>query len=47
LMTLVAKGQITPVDVATSSQAMTDFLTAARPQIESCLPDWQKVKQGH
>jgi hypothetical protein len=47
LMTLVPKGTATEHDVALSSQAMTEFLTAARPQIELCLPDWQKVKQGH
>jgi hypothetical protein len=47
LMTLVPKGQATPHDIDVTSQAMTEFLTAARPQIELCLPDWQKVKQGH
>jgi hypothetical protein len=47
LMTLVPKSMATETDIAKTSQAMTDFLTAARPQIESCLPNWQKVKQGH
>lgn len=46
LMTLVPKGLATDTDIATTSQAMTDFLTSARPQIESCLPDWQKLKHG-
>jgi hypothetical protein len=47
LMTLVPKGLATEHDIALTSQAMTEFLTAARPQIELCLPDWQKVKSGH
>jgi hypothetical protein len=32
---------------ATASAAMTDFLAAARPEIEKCLPDWNKIKQSH
>ncbi|MGD0540539.1 MAG: hypothetical protein ABSB33_03370 [Tepidisphaeraceae bacterium] len=30
-----------------ASSAMTEFLTAARPEIETCLPDWSKIKQSH
>jgi hypothetical protein len=30
-----------------ASAAMTEFLTAARPDIEACLPDWSKIKQSH
>jgi hypothetical protein len=47
LMTLVAKTQATENDVAASTQAMSDFLTAARPEIEACLPDWNNVQHGH
>ena len=31
-------------DTDVASAAMTEFLTAARPDIEKCFPDWQKVK---
>ncbi len=35
-------------DTEVASAAMTEFLTAARPQIEACLPDWNKLKrQSH
>jgi hypothetical protein len=34
-------------DTDAASDAMTEFLTAARPQIEACFPDWNKVKQSH
>lgn len=30
-----------------AAQAMTEFLTAARGQIEACFPDWKKVTQAH
>lgn len=31
-------------DQAAAKGAMTDFLSSALPEIERCLPDWQKVK---
>jgi hypothetical protein len=34
-------------DTDVASAAMTDFLTVARPQIELCFPDWQKLKHSH
>lgn len=35
-------------DTDAASGAMTEFLTAARPHIETCLPDWNKLKrQSH
>ena len=37
LMTL---GSETADDSQMASQTMADFLTAAKPQIELCLPDW-------
>jgi hypothetical protein len=30
-------------DKAASEEAMRDFLSAARPQIEECFPNWKKV----
>jgi hypothetical protein len=30
-------------DKTASEQAMRDFLSAARPDIETCFPDWEKV----
>lgn len=33
--------------VANASAAMADFLTAARPQIEACFPDWSQLKKLH
>jgi hypothetical protein len=30
-----------------ASAAMAEFLSAARPEIEACLPDWSKIKQSH
>jgi hypothetical protein len=30
-----------------AAQSMTEFLTAARGQIEACFPDWSKVMQSH
>jgi hypothetical protein len=30
-----------------ASAAMSEFLSAARPEIEACLPDWSKIKQSH
>jgi hypothetical protein len=44
LMTLVPN--IEETDISNASAAMADFLTAARPQIETCFPDWSKVKQS-
>ncbi|HEX4053347.1 MAG TPA: hypothetical protein VHX86_03695 [Tepidisphaeraceae bacterium] len=35
-------------DTDVASTAMTEFLTVARPQIETCFPDWNKLKrQSH
>jgi hypothetical protein len=34
-------------DTQVASDTMRSFLTAARPEIEACLPDWQKVTQAH
>jgi hypothetical protein len=34
-------------DTDVASAAMTDFLTAARPEIEQCFPNWQKLKHSH
>ncbi len=34
-------------DTDVASAAMTEFLTVARPQIELCFPDWQKLKHSH
>jgi hypothetical protein len=34
-------------DVATASNGMTEFLTAARPEIEACFPDWSQLKKLH
>ncbi|MBC8107860.1 MAG: exosortase-associated EpsI family protein [Anaerolineae bacterium] len=31
-------------DRAVSDQTLADFLTNALPEVENCLPDWQKVK---
>jgi hypothetical protein len=31
-------------DESAAKAAMTDFLSAALPDIERCLPDWKKVK---
>ncbi|MGA2439329.1 MAG: hypothetical protein ABSH08_00090 [Tepidisphaeraceae bacterium] len=45
LMTLVPN--IEDTDISNASAAMADFLTAARPQIETCFPDWTKVKHSH
>jgi len=45
LMTLVPN--IEDTDISNASAAMSDFLTAARPQIETCFPDWTKVKHSH
>ena len=47
LMTLVPKTKATETDIAASTQAMSDFLTAARPEIEACFPNWNKVEHGH
>jgi hypothetical protein len=47
LMTLVPKTMATDNDIASSTQAMSDFLTAARPEIEACFPNWNKVEHGH
>jgi hypothetical protein len=33
-------------DKAASEEAMHDFLTAARPQIETCFPDWNKISRS-
>jgi hypothetical protein len=33
--------------VANASASMADFLTAARPQIEACFPDWVQLKKLH
>ena len=45
LMTLVPN--IDETDISNASAAMTDFLKAARPQIETCFPDWTKVNHSH
>jgi hypothetical protein len=42
LMT-VRKGR----DTTPASEDMRSFLSAARPEIEKCLPDWNKVTQAH
>ncbi len=34
-------------DTQVASDTMRSFLTAARPEIEACLPDWQKVIHAH
>ncbi|MGA3067462.1 MAG: hypothetical protein ABSF29_11515 [Tepidisphaeraceae bacterium] len=34
-------------DTQAAQDTMRSFLTAAKPQIEACLPDWQKVIQSH
>jgi hypothetical protein len=34
-------------DTQVASETMRSFLTAAKPEIEACLPDWQKVIQAH
>lgn len=47
LMTLVPKTLATDTDIEISTQAMSDFLTVARTQIEACFPDWNKVEHGH
>jgi hypothetical protein len=44
LMTLVPN--IEETDIANAGAAMADFLAAARPQIETCFPDWTKVKHS-
>jgi hypothetical protein len=33
-------------DRARSDATLADFLTSALPEVENCLPDWQKVKAG-
>jgi hypothetical protein len=43
LMTLVPT--VNDSDTENASRAMADFLTASRPQIESCLPDWSQLKR--
>jgi hypothetical protein len=34
-------------DPVVATTAMSDFLTAAKPQIETCFPDWQKLVDSH
>jgi hypothetical protein len=34
-------------DTQASADTMRDFMVAARPQIEACLPDWQSFTQAH
>jgi hypothetical protein len=34
-------------NVANASSAMADFLSAARPEIEACFPDWSQLKKLH
>jgi hypothetical protein len=47
LMTVNKERQMQEVDSQTAADMMTQFLVAAKPEIEKCLPDWKKVTQGH
>jgi hypothetical protein len=46
LMTVNKEREMQDVDTQTAADMMTQFLTAAKPEIEKCLPDWKKVTQG-
>jgi len=42
LMTIVNDGRVTD----TAKSTMADFLASAKPQIETCFPDWSKLKHS-
>jgi hypothetical protein len=47
LMTVNKERVMQDADSQTAADMMTQFLCAAKPEIEKCLPDWKKVTEGH